>query len=181
MKEIIFAGFGGQGVLTSGLLIAYMSANKDLAAVWMPAYGPTMRGGKANCVIKIGEDPQDSVGSPVMENADAIVVMNEPSLDYLSFCKEDVVIFANATAIPKDYKFPEKSKVFFIDFLGLAREVDNEKGQNVVAAGAVIKYFNLFDEQYAIDTLCQFFTEKGKGKLNDLNVAALKKGFEAIQ
>ena len=77
--------------------------------------------------------------------------------------------------------FPEKAKVFFIDFLGLAREVNNEKGQNVVASGAVIKYFNLFDEQYAIDTLCQFFTEKGKGKLNDLNVAALKKGFEAIQ
>ena len=181
MKEIIFAGFGGQGVLTSGLLIAYMSANTDLAAVWMPSYGPTMRGGKANCVIKIGEKDGESVGSPVMENADALVVMNEPSLDYLAFCKEDAVIFANESGIPKDYKFPEKMKVIFIDFLGLAREVNNEKGQNVVAAGAVIKYFNLFDEQYALDTMCQFFSEKGKGKFNDINSDAMKKGFEAIK
>jgi len=181
MKEIIFAGFGGQGVLTSGLLIAYMTAGKDLAAVWMPSYGPTMRGGKANCVIKIGEKEGESVGSPVMENADAIVVMNEPSLDYLAFCKEDAVIFANSAAIPKDYAFPEKSKVIFIDFLGLAREVNNEKGQNVVAAGAVIKYFDLFDEKYAEDTMCTFWVEKGKGKYNEINLAALRKGFEAVK
>ena len=50
MKEIIFAGFGGQGVLTGGLVIAEMATKSGLSAVWMPAYGPTMRGGKANCV-----------------------------------------------------------------------------------------------------------------------------------
>ena len=70
MKEIIFAGFGGQGVLTGGLIIAYMAAQKELNAVWMPAYGPTMRGGKANCEVKFGETEQEKVGSPIMEDAD---------------------------------------------------------------------------------------------------------------
>jgi len=65
MKEVIFAGFGGQGVLTGGLIIAYMAANKEeLNAVWMPAYGPTMRGGKANCVVKFGETADEAIGSP---------------------------------------------------------------------------------------------------------------------
>ena len=75
MKEIIFAGFGGQGVLTSGLVIAYTAARAGLNATWMPAYGPTMRGGKANCVIKISDDENETIGSPIMENADCLVVM----------------------------------------------------------------------------------------------------------
>ena len=70
MKEIIFAGFGGQGVLTGGLVIAEMATKSGLSAVWMPAYGPTMRGGKANCEVKYGEIPEEKIGSPVKENAD---------------------------------------------------------------------------------------------------------------
>ena len=96
MKEIIFAGFGGQGVLTGGLIIAYMAAGKELEAVWMPAYGPTMRGGKANCTVKYGEEPGERIGSPVMEEADILIAMNEPSLDYLEFCKPDAKVFVNS-------------------------------------------------------------------------------------
>ena len=180
MKEMIFAGFGGQGVLTAGLVIAYMAANKDLGAVWMPAYGPTMRGGKANCVVKIAESEEESVGSPVMESADVIVAMNEPALDYLEFCKPNVLIFANKAGVRADYPFPKESEVIFIDFLDIARSVNNEKGQNVVAAGAVIKKCGLFDEKYAIDTMCKFFEEKGKGKLNELNSKAMQAGFDAV-
>ncbi len=180
MKEMIFAGFGGQGVLTSGLLIAYMTANKDLSAVWMPSYGPTMRGGKANCVIKIAENEGESIGSPVMENADVIVAMNEPALDYLEFCKPNVTIFANSACVKKDYNFPKDAEVIFVDFLDIARKINNEKGQNVVAAGVVIKKMNLFDDDYAIKTLCQFFEEKGKGKLNDINIKAIQAGFDAV-
>lgn len=67
MKEIIFAGFGGQGVLTGGLIIAYTAAKKGLNMVWLPSYGPTMRGGKANCTVKYGETPDEVIGSPAME------------------------------------------------------------------------------------------------------------------
>jgi 2-oxoglutarate ferredoxin oxidoreductase subunit gamma len=180
MKEIIFAGFGGQGVLTGGLIIAYMAVGEEKSAVWMPSYGPTMRGGKANCVVKFGETLEEKVGSPMMEEADILIAMNEPSLDYLEFCKEDAKVFVNAHAVPADYSYPPKVDVTAIDVVDLASKANNTKGQNLVMAGAVIKKCNLFSEEYAEKRMCEFFTEKGKGKFNDLNVAALRLGFDAV-
>jgi len=180
MKEIIFAGFGGQGVLTGGLVIAYMAANKGFSTVWMPAYGATMRGGKANCVVKFAEDKGETIGSPIMEEADAIVAMNEPALDYLEFCKPCVKIFANAFIVGKDFTFSTGSEVMFIDFPGLSRSVGNELGQSLVAVAAVIKKCGIFEEEYAIETMCKFFDEKGKGNYNKLNVQAMRAGFAAV-
>lgn len=180
MKEIIFAGFGGQGVLTGGLIIAYTASNMGLNAVWMPAYGPTMRGGKANCTVKYGETPDELVGSPVMEEADILIAMNEPSLDYLAFCKPDCNVFVNANAVPEDHVYPEGVKVTRIDVVELANEIGNVKGQNLVMLGAVVRKMGLFEEDYAVETMCKMFEEKGKGKFNAANIAAMKKGFEAV-
>lgn len=180
MKEIIFAGFGGQGVLTGGLIIAYTASNMGLNAVWMPAYGPTMRGGKANCTVKYGETPDELVGSPVMEEADILIAMNEPSLDYLEFCKPDCNVFVNANAVPETHVYPEGVKVTRIDVVELANEINNVKGQNLVMLGAVVRKMGLFDEEYAVETMCKMFEEKGKGKFNAANVAAMRKGFEAV-
>jgi len=179
MKEIIFAGFGGQGVLTGGLVIAYMAASRGLNTIWMPSYGPTMRGGKANCVVKFAENEDEVVGSPIMEEADAIVAMNEPALDYLAFCKPNVKIIANVPSIRRDYPFPEGAEVFFIDCLGIARSVGNERGQSLVAAAALIKNCDLFDRDYSIQSMCRFFEEKGKGEFNELNIKAMQAGFDA--
>lgn len=180
MKEIIFAGFGGQGVLTGGLILAYMAAGKDMSAVWMPAYGPTMRGGKANCVVKFGETLEERVGSPIMEEADILVAMNEPSLDYLSFCKPDAKVFVNTHAVPGDYQYPEGMEVTAIDVVDLAAQADNVKGQNLVMVGAVVKKCGLFSEDYAEKRMCQFFEDKGKGKFNNANVKAFRLGVEAV-
>ncbi len=180
MKEIIFAGFGGQGVLTGGLIIAYMAAGKELEAVWMPAYGPTMRGGKANCTVKYGEEPGERIGSPVMEEADILIAMNEPSLDYLEFCKPDAKVFVNSNAVPADHVYPEGVEVTAIDVVELAAEANNVKGQNLVMMGAVIKKCGLFDLEYTEQRMCKFFEDKGKGKFNAGNLAALRKGFDAV-
>ncbi|POP32538.1 ferredoxin [Lactonifactor longoviformis] len=180
MKEIIFAGFGGQGVLTGGLIIADMAAKKGLSTVWMPAYGPTMRGGKANCVVKFGETAEEKVGSPIMEEADILVAMNVPSLDYLAFCKPGVKVFANAHAVPADYNYPEGTEVTAIDVAELAAQAENIKGQNLVMVGAVVKKCGLFTEAYAEESMCKFFAGKGKGRFNDANVAALRLGFAAV-
>jgi len=106
--------------------------------------------------------------------------MNEPALDYLQFCKPNVVIFANEHSVRKDYPFPKDAEVIFIDSLGLATKVGNDKGQSIVMTGAVIKKCKLFDEDYAMDTMCQFFAEKGKGKYNDLNRLAMQAGYDAV-
>ena len=75
--EIVFAGFGGQGVLTAGLIVAEMALENGKNVTWMPAYGPTMRGGKAYSVVKYADG---MIGGPDMEELDALVAMNEPSL-----------------------------------------------------------------------------------------------------
>lgn len=180
MKEIIFAGFGGQGVLTGGLIIAYLAAGKNLNAVWMPAYGPTMRGGKANCTVKYGETENERIGSPVMGEADILIAMNEPSLDYLEYCKSGCKVFVNSNSVPADHPYPEGLDVTAIDVVELASEANNVKGQNLVMMGAVIKKLGLFDEEYTEQRMCQFFEEKGKGKYNEANLAALRKGFGAV-
>ncbi|MCX7841613.1 MAG: 2-oxoacid:acceptor oxidoreductase family protein [Clostridia bacterium] len=77
-QEIIIAGFGGQGILSAGRLIAYagMLDNKNVS--WLPSYGPEMRGGTANCHVIVSDEP---VGSPILNKATSIIVMNGPSLD----------------------------------------------------------------------------------------------------
>ncbi len=180
MKEIIFAGFGGQGVLTGGLIIAYTASNLGLETVWLPSYGPTMRGGKANCTVKFGEKPGEAIGSPSMEEADILIAMNEPSLDYLEFCKKDCAVFVNANAVPESHVYPEGVDVTRIDVVELANEVGNVKGQNLVMLGAVIKKMGLFSEKEAEEAMCKMFEEKGKGAFNSANVAAMRKGFEAV-
>ncbi|WP_434311000.1 2-oxoacid:acceptor oxidoreductase family protein [Hominifimenecus sp. rT4P-3] len=179
MKEIIFAGFGGQGVLTGGLVIAEMASRKDRSAVWMPAYGPTMRGGKANCVVKYGETAEEQVGSPIMEEADILVAMNQPSLDYLEFCKPGVTIFANMHNISADYIFPEGSKVVRLDCAELAEKAKNPKGQSLVMVGAIMRYLHLFDADFARTCLDEFFAKKGKNAYAEANRRAFDAGYEA--
>ena len=180
MKEIIFAGFGGQGVLTGGLIVAFMAVGKELDTVWLPSYGPTMRGGKANSTVKYGETTDERIGSPVMEDADILIAMNEPSLDYLEFCKPNAKVFVNSNAVRSDHTFPEGVDVTAIDVVELAAEANNVKGQNLVMLGAVVKKCGLFDLDYTEQRMCKFFEDKGKGKYNAANIAALRKGFDAV-
>ena len=180
MKEIIFAGFGGQGVLTGGLILAYAASNMGLDAVWLPSYGPTMRGGKANCTVKYAERPGEKVGSPSMEEADSLIAMNEPSLDYLEFCKPDCHVFVNANAVSENYTYPEGITVTRLDVVDYANRIHNIKAQNLVMLGAVIKKMGLFDESYAEQAMCKMFADKGKAKFNEANVLAMRTGFEAV-
>jgi 2-oxoglutarate ferredoxin oxidoreductase subunit gamma len=177
MKEIICAGFGGQGVLTSGLLIAYMAMENDYDVTWMPAYGPTMRGGKANATVKY--DP-NSVGSPIMENADILLAMNEPSLDYLEQSNNNAVVFVNSNAVPDNYNYPKGIDVVKINCVELAQELKNPKAQNIIMLGAIIKKCDLFDKEFAINKMKQFFEDKGKGKFNEKNVAAFEVGYNTV-
>ena len=77
-QQIIFAGFGGQGILSMGKFLAYAGMDADLNVSWLPSYGPEMRGGTANCSVIVQDEP---VGSPIVTKADSVVVMNRPSLD----------------------------------------------------------------------------------------------------
>lgn len=180
MKQVVFAGFGGQGVLTGGLIIAYTAAQLDYNTTWMPAYGAAMRGGKANCVVNVAETLEERIGNPLMNQTDILVAMNEPSLEYLAKAKSDATVLLNSHAVSDDYEYPAGLTVYKVDCVELAQQAKNKQGQSLVMLGAYMKITKTYSQEVAEELLCRFFEEKGKGKYNDANIAAFRLGYEAV-
>ena len=98
-RELLFAGFGGQGLLFSGKVLAYKGLIEDKHVSWLPSYGPEMRGDTANCSVILSDDP---VGAPIISNPDVLVAMNLPSLDkYESKVKPGGTIFVDSSLIER--------------------------------------------------------------------------------
>ena len=127
-KELVFAGFGGQGVLTAGLIFSEVALKAGKEVSWMPAYGPTMRGGKSNSTVKFSDEP---LGSPNMEEIDTLVVMNQPSLEYAALMKTGGKIFVNSDMIPDDVDIRNDVEVVRIPCITLANQAKNLKGANL--------------------------------------------------
>ena len=97
--ELVFAGFGGQGVLTSGMIMAEMALEEGKTVTWMPTYGPAMRGGKAYSVVKYVDGV---IGGPDIEESDVLVAMNAPSLEYAAYLKEGGTLIINSDEVADD-------------------------------------------------------------------------------
>ena len=174
---MIIAGFGGQGVLLIGQLIAYagMLANKEVS--WMPSYGPEMRGGSANCAVVVSDEP---VASPKVEEADLVIAMNRPSMEL--FEKAIVpggVLIYNSSLI--DIK-PARTdiQVFAVPCNDIANELGSLRSTNMVMLGA---YAGVTGE-YSVDTLMGALRHKlgpSKEKFMPANQKAIEAGMAAIQ
>lgn len=180
MKEIIFAGFGGQGVLTAALAMAYTAMTENRNVTWLPSYGAAMRGGKANSTVKFGDTEDEIINVPMMAEADVLIAMNQPSLDYLKFCKENALLLVNMDAVPEDYPFPEKLKVVKLHCAELAYSVNNPKGASIVVFGALMKTTQYFSREVSCKAMCEMFAEKGKQKFEAVNIAAFNAGYDAV-
>ena len=176
--EIVFAGFGGQGVLTAGLIVAEMALETGKNVTWMPAYGPTMRGGKAYSVVKYSEG---EIGGPDMEDVDILVAMNEPSLEYTSFMKDGGLIIANADNVSENAKIDDRFNVLRIPCLEMALNINNNKGATIVAIGAMIHKSSLFSLELSKKVLYDIFASKGKKKYASANEAAFMSGWNVIK
>ena len=176
-KRMIIAGFGGQGVLLIGQLIAYagMLANKEVS--WMPSYGPEMRGGSANCAVVVSDEP---VASPKVEEADLVIAMNRPSMEL--FEKAIVpggVLIYNSSLI--DIK-PARTdiQVFAVPCNDIANELGSLRSTNMVMLGA---YAGVTGE-YSVDTLMGALRHKlgpSKEKFMPANQKAIEAGMATIQ
>ena len=116
-EEIIIAGFGGQGVLSMGKILAYAGIMEDKQVTWMPAYGPEQRGGTANVTVIISDDP---ISSPIISQYDTAIILNQPSLDkFEQMVKPGGTIIYDSYGI---YKRPSRTdvKVFCIDAMEAA-------------------------------------------------------------
>lgn len=141
MEKVIVAGFGGQGVLSLGQMLAYAAMYENMAATWLPSYGPEMRGGTANCSVIVSDEP---VASPVITDPTSLVVMNGPSLDkFENSVVKGGKIFIDSTLISRDVERNDV-EVFKIDATNLANKMGLPKLANIIMVGKLVKETGLF-------------------------------------
>jgi 2-oxoglutarate ferredoxin oxidoreductase subunit gamma len=176
IRTIRISGFGGQGVMLTGQLLAYAANKQGLHSVWVPTYGPETRGGTANCSIIISDKP---IHSPVFQKSDDLIIFNEPSLSkFGDKVKTGGNIFYNSSMIKQNVENKDVH-VYAVPMSELAQSLDKPQVANMVMLGAYLKKVDIFKEEAIIDSLKYFL---GTKKLNMLpvNQTALAIGFESI-
>lgn len=139
-EEIIIAGFGGQGVLSMGKILAYAGLMEGLEVTWMPSYGPEQRGGTANVTVIVSDSP---VSSPVLASYDTAVILNQQSLDkFESKVKPGGTLIYDPSGI---HRPPQRTdiEVIAVDAMSAAIEMDNTKTYNMILLGALLKRRNI--------------------------------------
>jgi 2-oxoglutarate ferredoxin oxidoreductase subunit gamma len=134
-EEVIISGFGGQGALFAGQLLAYTGMDEGWHVTWIPSYGPEMRGGTAHCIVIVSDD---SIGSPIIRQPTACIVMNPPSMEkYEPLVRPGGVLVANSTLVRAKSERTDLSTVY-IPANELAAKLGNVKMANVVLLGALL-------------------------------------------
>ncbi len=173
-EDMIFSGFGGQGALFAGQLIAYAGMAEDLQVSWIPSYGPEMRGGTANCTVILSEE---EIGAPVVRNPTAAVVLNLPSMDkYGPMVKAGGVLIVNTSLVP-NRSTREDIRVIYVPATDIANELGNQRMANLVTLGALVKATGIVSMETAIKELENHLPERQR-KWLEPNKAALLKGAE---
>lgn len=178
MRELVFAGFGGQGVLTAGLIISQIALYKGVNATWMPAYGAAQRGGTANCTVHYGEE---KITNPGQQKPDLVLAMNTPSFKkFVTMVRPGGTILVNADMMTENTNVRDDINVVSVHCNQLADKVGNAKGANIVMIGAITKILGDFTHDEGIDGMNDMFRKKGKSKFEAANVAAFNEGYNAI-
>jgi 2-oxoglutarate ferredoxin oxidoreductase subunit gamma len=133
--SITIAGFGGQGVLFAGQLLAYASMDSGRHVTWIPSYGPEMRGGTANCTVIISDEP---IGAPIVSHPDVAVVLNQPSFDkYEPLVKPGGLLVVNSSIVTTRTSRNDL-EVVYVPANAIAEELGTTKMLNMAALGALL-------------------------------------------
>ena len=172
LEEVIIAGFGGQGLMLMGRLLAYAGMLEGKKVAWMPSYGPEMRGGTANCTVIISSE---EIASPIVTNPKTVIAMNKPSLDkFESLIQKDGLIVLNNSLIDQEVK-RDDIRVLKIPANDIANKLGNLRVANMVALGAYVKKSGVVKLESIFKALEKALAGKNQ-KILDLNKVALKKG-----
>jgi 2-oxoglutarate ferredoxin oxidoreductase subunit gamma len=175
-SEVMFAGFGGQGILLIGDILAHAAMEEGREVAWVPSYGPEMRGGTAYCLVVISDKP---IGSPIIRNPMHLIAMNRPSLEkFAPVVKANGVVVINSSLIPVK---TERSDVdeLLIPANDLARELGTTKVANIVALGAFVSRSHIVDFDTVRQCVKNVFA--AKEKLIPINLEALEVGRKAAE
>lgn len=170
-QEIIFAGFGGQGILSMGKFLAFGGMDCGLNVSWCPSYGPEMRGGTANCSVVVSEQ---EIGSPIITAPDTLVVMNRPSLDkFESTVKPGGLIILDSNLVTRDVTRDDVD-VIRIPSQDEAKAIGSDKIANMILMGALIQRTKVLSK----DQLLEALKSHGKEAFYEMNKKAIEKGME---
>lgn len=170
---ILIAGFGGQGALFAGKLLAYSALKEEKQLSWLPSYGPEMRGGTANCGVIISDSP---VGSPIVSEPDILIAMNKPSFDkFEPACVPGAMIFSDCTLIDSKSEREDVTE-FDIPATQMAQDKDLAGLSNIVLVGKMIKETGVIALETAEAALKEMIPAK-KAFLIDKNIEALRAGY----
>ncbi|PID29786.1 MAG: 2-oxoacid:ferredoxin oxidoreductase subunit gamma [Candidatus Cloacimonadota bacterium] len=177
LQEVIFAGFGGQGVLTIAKQLAYTAMLGNSEVAWMPTYGPEMRGGTCGCTVSVSDNP---ISSPILDAYDTAVVLNLPSLKkYEPKVKKGGLLIWESTAIAEA---PTRDDITIVPIPAYeeATKLGNTLVMGMILLGAFIQKTGVITIEGVVNALKKTLPER-RHKLIPLNEAALKKGFELAE
>ncbi len=170
-SEVMFAGFGGQGILMCGKLLAHTAMQVGYEVAWIPSYGPEMRGGTAYCTVVISDRP---IGSPIIKNPAHLVAMNRPSLEkFAPVVKPGGVILVNESLIPIRSGRGDVDEIL-VPATGIAKELGSVKAANIVALAAFVARSGIVEFEAMREAVREEFA--GKEKFLPLNMAAIDAG-----
>ena len=175
--ETIMAGFGGQGLLFSGKVLAHAALIEGKELSWLPSYGPEMRGGTCNCSVIVSDDP---VGSPIIAHPNVLMVMNEPSLDKF----EGAVVpggfmFVDSSLIGRKTTRTDVDAVY-VPATRMAKDMEAASLANMVLLGAIVAKTGCVKCETVADALKETISAR-KANLLDLNLKAVEAGVKFIK
>ena len=176
-SEIKIAGFGGQGVLSMGKILAYSGLMENKEITWMPAYGPEQRGGTANVTVILSDDP---ISSPILNTYDMVVALNQQSLDkFESKVKPGGILIYDSYGI---HNRPTRTdiKVYCINAMEATLEIGNNKAFNMIVLGAMLALTPIVTIDSVLKALKKTLPERHH-HLIPMNEAALRKGMSLIK
>lgn len=175
--DIIAAGFGGQGIMAMGQLLAYAGMLEDKSVSWLPSYGPEMRGGAANCSVVISDEP---VGSPVIAQATDVIVMNDFSMrQFESHVAPGGNLLINSSLV-KTQPTRDDINIYRLPVSDLAVELGNAKVANMLMLGAYLEVSHVVKKESVIKAFTKVYGD-AKKKLLPINEKAIETGMNAIR
>ncbi len=171
--DVIMAGFGGQGLMFIGKLLAYSAMKAGKYVTWIPSYGPAMRGGTANCTVVISDE---EIGSPVISSPQTLIVMNNPSLKaFEPRLQPNGLLILNSSLITNKAKRSDIETIT-IPANDIAAKIGERRTANMVMLGAYIERTKVISQDTILEGLKEFFGKKAQ--FLEQNTRAFEKGME---
>jgi 2-oxoglutarate ferredoxin oxidoreductase subunit gamma len=175
-SEVMFAGFGGQGILLSAKILAHTAMEAGYEVIWIPSYGPEMRGGTAYCMVIMSDRP---IGSPIVKNPQHLVAMNRPSLEkFAPVVKPGGVVLINSSLISIRSERDDVDEIM-VPVNDIAIEAGSVRSANIVALSAFVARSGILPVENLRESVKNEFARKAK--LIPLNMDAIDRGVQAAK